>query len=122
MNEAQDNEDLNKAHHSIKCPNVVYISGLLEEKFPHAAGELLAVLKKHNVTVRVTKKTPKIYGVVTICRFRIVKVNLFNSTMTLLISKASKNGKNQRVMFMRYVRLMVLIQSFRYKNRWMVMS
>lgn len=61
MNEAQDNEDLNKAHHSIKCPNVVYISGLLEEKFPHATGELLAVLKKHNVTVRVLKNTKDIW-------------------------------------------------------------
>ena len=33
-------------------PNTVYISSLLKEKYPHAANELLSILKKHNITVK----------------------------------------------------------------------
>ncbi len=33
-------------------PNTVYISSLLKERYPHAASELLSILKRHNVSVK----------------------------------------------------------------------
>lgn len=42
-------------------PNVVYISELLKEKYPHASSELLSVLRNHNVTLRELKCTKDVW-------------------------------------------------------------
>lgn len=44
-----------------KRRSIVYISALLKEKFPNAATELLAVLKKHNITVKELSHTKDIW-------------------------------------------------------------
>lgn len=42
-------------------PNTVYVSGILKEKFPHAAEELFSVLRKHKVTVKELTNTKDIW-------------------------------------------------------------
>ena len=44
-----------------KRPNNVYVSGILKEKFPHAAEELFSVLRKHKVTVKELNNTKDIW-------------------------------------------------------------
>ncbi len=45
----------------MKRPNTVYISKLLKERYPKAASDLLAVLKKHNVMVKELVETKDIW-------------------------------------------------------------
>ena len=42
-------------------PNTVYVSGILKEKYPHAAEELFSVLRKHKVTVKELTNTKDIW-------------------------------------------------------------
>lgn len=42
-------------------PNIVYISNLLKDKFPNAAGELLKVLNKHSIRVKELSNTKDIW-------------------------------------------------------------
>ncbi|MCR5569881.1 MAG: agmatine deiminase family protein [Paludibacteraceae bacterium] len=50
----------NKQANAMK-PNTVYVSGILKEKFPHAAEELFSVLRKHKVTVKELTNTKDIW-------------------------------------------------------------
>lgn len=43
---------INRHLHTMKRPNTVYISKLLKERYPKAASDLLAILKKHDVTTK----------------------------------------------------------------------
>lgn len=50
-----------KRQSNMERPNTVYVSSILKEKFPHAAEELVSVLRKHQVTVKELTHTKDIW-------------------------------------------------------------
>ncbi len=57
-----DNQDKqSETQTTMNRPNIVYVSSLLKEKYPKAANDLMAILKKHNIPVKELSHTKDIW-------------------------------------------------------------